>query len=107
MGIHRVWDEWFAQHGLEHVTATWEMMLEVEWARSFAPWQHRGQAASINGQKHVCDTLLLPQCLTEPKRIGRRGNDRGMIHFNYVIGTYRWFEKSSQTICATIIFAYC
>ena len=96
LGVQPVWDPWYKAHGLDHVTATWELLFNVEWARSFQPWMHRGHVGQINGQSHEFDTTLLPQCLTEPRRIGRRSGDFGFVHFNYVICTYRWFQENQK-----------
>jgi hypothetical protein len=94
LGVNPVWDTWYAQNGLDHVTATWELLFDIEWARSFAPWMHRGHHGEVRGRKHEFDTMLLPQCLTEPPRIGRRSGNFGFVHFNYVICTYRWFQQA-------------
>ena len=99
LGINRVWDNWYAAHGLNHVTATWELMLDVEWARSFAPWELRGHQARFRDELHTFDTLLLPQCLTPPARIARHGGDLGFVHFNYVVCSYRWYQQSPKPYC--------
>src|SRR5258708_22100732 len=69
LGVNPVWDPWYAQHGLNHVAATWELMFDVECARSFKPSMHRGHHGAVRGQPHEFDTMLLPQCLTDPQRI--------------------------------------
>lgn len=94
MGVSPVWDEWFRKRGLEHVTATWELMWENAWVRSFAPWMHRGHDGEFKGETHTFDITLLPQALTAPERVGRRERTESFVHFNYVISTYRWFQKS-------------
>src|SRR5690349_7340316 len=33
LGINPVWDKWYADNGLAHVTATWELMFDIDWAR--------------------------------------------------------------------------
>jgi hypothetical protein len=94
LGVNAVWDPWYAEHGLDHVTATWELLFDVDWARSFSPWMHRGHHGQVRGVPHEFDTMLLPQCKTEANRIGRRSGDFGLVHFNYVICTYRWFQQA-------------
>jgi hypothetical protein len=96
LGINPVWDKWYAQNGLGHVTATWELLFDVEWARSFKCWMHRGHNGVVNGKAHEFDTMLQPQCLTEPARITRHQGDWGFVHFNYVICTYRWFQEADR-----------
>ena len=96
VGVNPVWDDWYMQNNLGHVLATWELIFNVEWARSFKPWLHRGHHGTINGKAHEFDTMLLPQCLTEPARIQKRRGNWGFVHFNYVICTYRWFQENER-----------
>jgi hypothetical protein len=96
LGVNPVWDPWYADNGLAHITATWELLFNIQWARSFRPWMHRGHRGSIHGKAHEFDTMLLPQCLTEPARIRRRESGFGFVHFNYVICTYRWFQENER-----------
>jgi hypothetical protein len=96
LGINPVWDKWYAENGLSHVTATWELLFNIEWARSFAAWMHRGHNGTVNGKEHEFDTMLLPQCLTPADRIARHQGDWGFVHFNYVICTYRWFQEADR-----------
>jgi hypothetical protein len=94
LGVSPVWDTWYKENGLNHLTATWEMMFNVDWARSFRPWEHRGHDGEIAGKTHTFDTTLYPQCKTKPELIKYHQQEWGFIHFNYVICTYRWFQKS-------------
>lgn len=96
LGINPVWDKWYAENGLGHVTATWELMFNIDWARSFKPWMHRGHNGVVAGKAHEFDTMLLPQSLTEPERISRHQGDWGFVHFNYVICTFRWFQENEK-----------
>jgi len=89
-GVSQVWDHWYEKQG-KYLTATWEMLCEVEWARSFAPYLHLGHDAKLNGMHHTFDTTLYPQCLTEPNRIGWHTPASGFVHFNYVVCTFRYF----------------
>ena len=96
LGINPVWDKWYGENGLGHVTATWELMFSVDWARTFKPWMHRGHNGVVAGKAHEFDTMLLPQSLTEPARISRHQGEWGFVHFNYVICTFRWFQENEK-----------
>ena len=93
MGVSPVWDDWFRQEGFGHVVATWELLFRVDWARGYPPGLHRGHTDVVNGKRHDFDTLLVAQCLTDPARIARHEREWGFVHFNYVICTYRHFQK--------------
>ncbi len=95
-GVSPVWDGWFAERGWSLV-ATWEMCAWRGWLRSFPPHMHMGHDAEIYGQSHTFDTTLHPQALTPPERIGLLSQDEAIVHFNYVISTYRHFQRSSGT----------
>ncbi|BAZ39521.1 hypothetical protein NIES4101_54750 [Calothrix sp. NIES-4101] len=97
LGVSPVWDTWYKEKGIKHLTATWEMMFSLEWARSFRPWEHRGHNSEIAGNTHTFDTTLYTQCHTPAERISYQHKEWGFIHFNYVICTYRWFQKSKGT----------
>lgn len=90
-GVNQVWDPWFAAHGRQ-IAATWELFFETDWLRGFAPHFHLGHENRLDGEAHVFDTTLYPQCLTAPARIGWRTPGSGLVHFNYVICTYRYFQ---------------
>ena len=94
LGVSPVWDKWYQSQGINHLAATWEMMFEIGWLRSFQPWQHRGHDNYLFGEKHTFDTTLWPQCHTSPEKIGQHQENLGFVHFNYVISTYRWFQRS-------------
>jgi hypothetical protein len=95
LGISPVWDDWYRQNDCGHLVATWELLFDTRWARSFAPWEHRGHEGEINGRRHIFDTTLLPQCRTPASRIILRPPAAEFTHFNYVICTYRLFQKSA------------
>ncbi|MEA5571257.1 hypothetical protein [Calothrix sp. UHCC 0171] len=94
LGVSPVWDNWYNEQGIYHLNATWELIFNIQWARSFKPWEHRGHDNEINGKAHTFDVTLFPQCKTDPKFIDRHQEEWGFVHFNYVICTYRWFQKS-------------
>jgi hypothetical protein len=94
VGLRPVWDPWYAQKGLTHVAATWEMMFNVAWIRSFLPWMHRGHDGMLLGERHTFDSTLLPQGLTPPEKVALRGEAPDFVHFNYVICTYRHFQNA-------------
>jgi len=93
LGAEQVWDDWFRHNGYDQVVGTWELMMERQWALSHPPYEHHGHVAKLNGVTHEFDATLLPQCRTDPRRIGlNRIGD--FVHFNYVIGTHRWFQQA-------------
>ena len=91
LGVSPVWDTWFAEHGLA-LTATWELCAEVEWLRSFAPHLHLGHDAELFGEIHTFDTTLEPQARTDPALIAWHDLGESVVHFNYVISTYRLYQ---------------
>ena len=95
LGVQPAWDDWLREHDLAHVAATWELMVTAEWAYSFPPWQHRPRADSLDGERHVFDTMLYTQALTPPERCAVREPGDAFAHFNWVIGVYRNFQNSS------------
>ena len=94
LGLNEAWDPWYRDHGYPHLTSTWEILVELDWVRSFSPWQHRGHDGAVNGKTHTFDITFLPQCLTPAEKVRRHEGDWGFVHFNYVIGTYRRFQNS-------------
>jgi len=94
LGVNKPWDSWYEEQGFEHLTATWELIFEIEWLKSFKPWEHRGHDGVIGGKSHTFDITFLPQCQTDPERVGRHQGSWSFVHFNYVICTYRWFQQS-------------
>ncbi|MBX7105267.1 MAG: hypothetical protein K1X57_14385 [Gemmataceae bacterium] len=92
-GVNRVWDDWFAQRGL-NLAATWELFFSVPWLRSFPPHMHLGHDDVWNGEPHTFDTTLFPQCQTPAGKIAWNTPPGGMVHFNYVICSYRYFRDA-------------
>ena len=70
-GIARPWSgyDWSGLPGTGHLVATWEMMVDVAWARSFSPSDLRPRADVIDGRRCVMDTFLYAQRRTSPGRI--------------------------------------
>jgi hypothetical protein len=95
-GVHRVWDPWYERHG-KNLTATWEMFFDVDWLRTYPPYLHLGHAGMLDGQPHTFDTTLYPQCLTPAEKIGWYTPPTGLIHFNYVICSYRYFLDATES----------
>ena len=95
LGVSPSWDPWYAARGL-HLAATWEQCARVDWLRSFAPHRHIGHDAVVDGERHTFDTTFWPQTHTAPARIAvQAGAEERIVHFNYVISTYRRFQRSS------------
>lgn len=85
---------WFEARGIHHIVASYEMMMDVEWFRRFAPWEHRGHEMKVNGEWHVGDITYRSQIRTPPERCGWQNRDDDFVHFSYVIGMYRRFQNS-------------
>jgi len=94
LGVSPMWDGWFSEQRIHHVVPTWEMMFELDWLRSFEPWQHQAHRNMIDGKWHGFDTTLWTQCRTAPERVGRHEQDLRFIHFGQVISSYRLFQQS-------------
>jgi hypothetical protein len=95
-GVSAIDDPWYSSQGIHHLTATWELMFELDWLTHFPPWQHLVHDDTLDGKKHRFDTTLFPQCHTPPGRIARRADESGIIHFNHLVATYRYFQKSKS-----------
>ncbi|MEM9163069.1 MAG: hypothetical protein AAGC54_08370 [Cyanobacteria bacterium P01_F01_bin.4] len=97
LGVSPVWDTWYEMQGISHIAATWEMILKPSWLRSFKPWRHRGHKDYLNGQLHAFDTTLWAQCQTPASKISYHPDEQPFVHFNYVICTYRHFQKCTDS----------
>jgi hypothetical protein len=76
------------------MAATWELCARVDWMRSFPPHRHLGHDAVVDGERHTFDTTFWPQFHTPVSRIAvGQGLEDRVIHFNYVISTYRAFQR--------------
>jgi len=93
LGVNPAWHRWFAERGLAHITATWELLFDLAWLRKFAPWKHRGHDEVYEGESRIFDTTLWAQVMTPPGRIARVEGEGDYIHFNYAISTYRHFQN--------------
>lgn len=96
LGVSPVWDSWFTTHGYE-LTATWELCADRDWLRAFPPAMHIGHEAEALGERHVFDTTLRAQLLSDPRRIRTHEIEDRIVHFNYVISTYRHFQNAKGT----------
>lgn len=94
LGVSKPWDTWYEKQGINHLTSTWELIFNVNWLRSFQPWEHRGHDGIVAGKPHTFDITFSPQCQTLPEKVGRDQREWEFVHFNYVICTYRLFQKS-------------
>lgn len=94
LGVSKAWDGWFEENGIDYLVGTWELMLNTNWVRRFAPWEHRGHDEVVLGQPHTFDISFWPQYLTGPDLVKRHEQEWGFIHFNYVTGTYRRFQQA-------------
>jgi hypothetical protein len=96
LGLSEAWDDWYRRHGLGHMVSTWEMALDVEWARGFRPWEHRGHDGAVDGQPVTFDISFSPQSRTEPERIALTSSPPPFVHFNHTMGRYRQFQRSRR-----------
>lgn len=94
-GVSPVWDTWFADRDY-NLVATWEMIARRDWLRSFPPHMHMGHDAEINGEAHTFDTTLHAQALSDQSRLALVAEPESFVHFNYVISTYRHFQRAKD-----------
>jgi hypothetical protein len=92
LGVSPVWDPWFETKGLR-LAATWEMVASIPWLRSFPPYRHIGHDAVMFGERHTFDTTLFAQAATDPSRVDYTDRGADFVHFNYVVTTYRHFQR--------------
>jgi hypothetical protein len=97
LGVSPAWDDWLREHGYDHVVATWELMLDVRWMRSFRPWRHRWHDEWLDGERHGFDVTLYPQARTAPELCELHpAAEESFVHFNWVIGVYRNFQRGER-----------
>lgn len=92
LGVCPVWDAWFADRGLR-LAATWEMVASVPWLRSYPPYRQIGHDSELAGERHTFDTTLYAQALTPASKVDWVDRGQDLVHFNYVITTYRNFQR--------------
>ena len=93
VGVDPAWDPWFATHN-RRLVATWEMCADIDWLRTSPPWRLFGHDARMFGERHTFDTTFWAQCRTHPSRLLVRPRTNDVTHFNYVISSYRRFQRS-------------
>lgn len=93
VGVSSAWDPWYRAHGLE-LAATWEMCARTSWLRAYPPHRLMGHDAELFGEVHTFDTTFWAQCHTDQRSIVVREVADELVHFNYVISTYRHFQRS-------------
>lgn len=94
VGVSPAWDDWLREHSLSHVVATWELMADLRWLRSFAPWQHRPHVERLDGELHLFDLTLYPQAVSPAGTCRLHEASSSFEHFNYVISVYRHFQRA-------------
>jgi hypothetical protein len=97
LGVDGAWDPWYSDHG-RTLAATWEMTARTDWLRSYPPHSHMAHVDEMWGERHTFDTTFWAQCHTEQAAVAVRFPGDGIVHFNYVIGTYRNFLRRAQGI---------
>jgi hypothetical protein len=97
LGVSAAWDDWLRDHGCDHVVATWELMFDMRWLRWFRPWRHRSHFAWKDSEWHGFDVMLATQAKTPPSLCELHPDaEDSFIHFNWVIGEYRHFQRSDE-----------
>lgn len=76
-----------------HVVALWELTFAAAWLRANPPAAMRPQNAVFPEGKFWFETSLLAQANTDARRIARH-RDADLVHFGWVIGGYRTFQRS-------------
>jgi hypothetical protein len=96
LGVELAHDaDWYESHGLGPVLATWELMFELGWLRTFPPWQVHGHDNQVNGDAHVFDTMDYPQVRTPAERRRLDEAPEAFVHFRWVITVFRHFQRSN------------
>jgi hypothetical protein len=104
LGVDGAWDPWYSDHGRtlsdygRTLAATWEMTARTDWLRSYPPHRHMAHVDELWGERHTFDTTFWAQCHTDQAVVAVRPPDDGIVHFNYVIGTYRKFLRRPQGV---------
>jgi hypothetical protein len=93
VGVEGAWDPWYATKGRQ-LAATWEQTSRVDWLRAAPPHRHIGHDAVWDGERHTFDTTFWQQMHSEQRQIHVTGESSRIIHFNYVISTYRRFQST-------------
>ena len=96
LGVERRFDDWYEANGLGPVLATWELMFDLRWLRSFPPWQISGQSHLIGDVEKKFDTLDYVQTRTPAEKRGLQEMPSGYVHFNWAITHYRLFQESGS-----------
>lgn len=94
VGVHPLWDVALREHRPDLV-ATWEMCARTSWLRSVAPYRHLAHPIAVGGGQHVADTTVYAQMRSGEGRLVLHGSDADFVHFNYVVSTYRKFQRAS------------
>lgn len=92
VGVDGPWDPWFTAHG-RSLVATWEMCADTSWLRAFRPSRLFGHDAPLWGERHTFDTTFWAQAHTDQSRLVVIPRPGDVVHFNYVISTYRRYQR--------------
>lgn len=84
---------WARLPGFAHVVTLWELTFSAAWMREGPPTAMRPQNATLPQGKFWFETSLLAQARTDPRRIVRH-RPAELVHFGWVIGGYRTFQRS-------------
>lgn len=96
LGVSPAWDDWLREHGLGHVVATWELMVDTGWMRSFEPWRHRPHVELFDAEWHLFDLTLYPQAISPPGQCRIHETGDSFEHFSYAISAYRLLQHARE-----------
>lgn len=85
--------EWTEMPRFAHVVALWELTFELAWMRGQPPDAMRPRKGDFPEGTFWFETSLLAQARTPAARIDRHP-PADVVHFGWVIGGYRTFQRS-------------
>lgn len=85
--------EWVDDPRCQHIVACRDLMIDLGWMRSLSPNAMRPQRGKFPDASYWFETTLLQQAKTPPNKVGQPIAS-GLVHFEYVIGAFRRFERS-------------
>lgn len=93
LGVEARADEFFKSRAMD-IPGTWELMFDVEWARRYTPYFHRGIEMDTPAGRHVFDNTLYPQYLDyRTGKVGIMSPVPQFVHYNGTIFQYRRYRN--------------
>jgi hypothetical protein len=87
--------EWLDIPRFKHVVACWELTFSTDWMRGQPPTAMCPQMGRFPEGTFNFETTLLAQALTPAEKITTLAATK-LIHFGWVIGCYRRFERTKE-----------